>query len=86
MQKQKSSDQAIVLAERQGETAGICVSYHLEFANGFWIVARYGTEMTRVFVGHALGVAWEIFLAVSAGGVTPCALDDICADLLWLHR
>lgn len=70
----------ILLALREVKHRELHLIYRLECNRGFWLSVALGDERADTFVGSDLERAWELFGAVSAGRVTPCTLEEVCAD------
>ena len=70
----------MVLAVREEWLERMHLEFRLECLEGFWLSVTMQKERACVFVGSDLERAWELFCAVSRGGVTPCTLEDVCRD------
>ena len=77
---ENTQKQGVVLAVRETECGPLHLIYRLECLDGFRISVSLREECESVFAGSDPERAWELFCAVSRGGVTPCTLADVCDD------
>ena len=78
---------AVLRLETRFETvAGMRTEYRLEFENGYWLEAMRGGERSRVFLGDVSDMAWKFLKLAAQGHVTPCTLEAVCADFIYLQE
>ena len=83
--RQKRKQHAMLLETQAVCVSGVRLEYRLEFANAYWITVDSGTETVRVFLGESLGPAWKFFELAVRNSVTPCTLEEIHSDFLYLQ-
>ena len=82
--------EALVLINKFVSCAELSMCYRLLATAGkkneaaLWISVTGGEEESIVFVGADLGRAIGYFERLIAGAVTPCSLEDVVQDFLWL--
>ena len=81
----ENKEKQIILADEGIRYGGMCLRYQLvdtgEIAERFHVIAVNGEERAEFPVGNDICFASDCYRAVRDGGVTPCTLGDVIADL-----
>ena len=83
--QQTQTDSVIVLKEEQVLFGGLSLYYRftVEGREGiphFGIMVELNEELAKGYLGNQLVRAWNLYLKIVKGAVTPCSLDDVLAD------
>lgn len=74
-----------ILADETALYGGMLLRYRLidteDAAGRFHLIAANGAEYAEISVGDDICFAADCYRSVRDGGVTPCTLDEIVADL-----
>lgn len=89
--QQTQTDSVIVLTEEQVLFGGLSLHYRftVEGREGiprFGILVELNGESARGYLGNQLTRAWNQYLKIVKGAVTPCSLDDVLSDWMVLSR
>ena len=83
--KQTQNQKRIVLKEEQVLFGGLSLYYRftVESLRGeprFGVAVELGDENARGYLGNNLNRAWDLYVTIVKGAVTPCSLSDVLAD------